>query len=93
METELDTTLDNIAAKEGVKGVLVADTLGLCLGARGVALPESAPFITSLANASRSLQDQDESDPKERMPNITVDYGNTKVVIRNHGSFALAVYM
>ncbi|CAO3597425.1 unnamed protein product [Absidia cylindrospora] len=93
METELETTLDNIAGKEGVKGVLVADTLGLCLGVRGVAIPENAPFITSLATASRSLQDQNDTDSKAHYPTVTVDYDNMKVVIRNHGGFALAVFM
>ncbi|KAI8086122.1 uncharacterized protein BX664DRAFT_334962 [Halteromyces radiatus] len=93
MEAELNTTLDNIASKEGVKGVLISDTMGLCLGVRGIAIPENAPFITSLATASRSLQDQDESDKKENYPTVTVEYDNMKVVIRDHGGFALAVFM
>ncbi|SAM03310.1 hypothetical protein [Absidia glauca] len=88
METELNTTLDNIAGKDGVKGVLIADTAGLCLGSRGIASPESAPFITSVASASRSLQQE----PSETDPTITIDYGNSKVIIRNHTGFALAVY-
>ncbi|CAO3643815.1 unnamed protein product [Cunninghamella echinulata] len=93
MDTDLNSKLDNIANKEGVKGVLITDEMGLCLGVRGIAKAENAAFITSIANASRSLQEQHELETKTEYPTITVDYENMKVAIKPHGSFTLAIFL
>ncbi|KAG2233674.1 hypothetical protein BDF21DRAFT_457831 [Thamnidium elegans] len=90
MESELISTLDNLANKEGVKGVLVADEKGLCLGVRGIAKPESSAFITSIANTARNLENTRD---KVECPTINVEYENNQVVIRNEGTFTLAIYM
>ncbi|GAA5808372.1 hypothetical protein MFLAVUS_001763 [Mucor flavus] len=90
MESELISTLDNLANKEGVKGVLVADEKGLCLGVRGIAKPESSAFITSIANTARNLENTQD---KVECPTINVEYENNQVVIRNEGTFTLAIYM
>ncbi|KAI7903079.1 uncharacterized protein BX663DRAFT_509487 [Cokeromyces recurvatus] len=91
MESELITTLDNIANREGVKGVLVADERGFCLGARGLAKPESAAFITSIANTARNLDNIQED--KAECPTINIEYENSQVIIRNEGTFTLAIFM
>ncbi|KAI8083326.1 uncharacterized protein B0P05DRAFT_536922 [Gilbertella persicaria] len=91
METELINTLDSISNKEGVRGVLVADEKGLCLGVRGIAQSESAAFITSIANAARHLDMAQED--KVECPTINLEYENNKVVIRNEGTFTLAIFM
>ncbi|KAG2196350.1 uncharacterized protein EV154DRAFT_524916 [Mucor mucedo] len=91
MESELISTLDNLANKEGVKGVLVADEKGLCLGVRGIAKPETAAFITSLANTARHLEHTHED--KVECPTMNVEYENNQIVIRNEGTFTLAIFM
>ncbi|CAO3634228.1 unnamed protein product [Mucor hiemalis] len=91
MEAELISTLDNLASKEGVKGVLVADEKGLCLGVRGIAKRETAAFITAIANTARNLENTQED--KVECPTINVEYENNQVVIRNEGTFTLAIFM
>ncbi|KAI8346179.1 hypothetical protein BD560DRAFT_411374 [Blakeslea trispora] len=91
MEEELIATLDNLSAKEGVKGVLVADEKGLCLGVRGIARSESAAFITSIANSARHLDKTQED--KLECPTIHLQYENNQVVVRNEGTFTLAIFM
>ncbi|EPB81236.1 hypothetical protein HMPREF1544_12059 [Mucor circinelloides 1006PhL] len=91
MESELISTLDNLANKEGVKGVLVADEKGLCLGVRGIAKPDAAAFITSVANTARNLDNT--QDNKVECPTINIEFENNHVVIRNEGTFTLAIFM
>ncbi|CAO3612390.1 unnamed protein product [Cunninghamella blakesleeana] len=93
MDTNFSNTLHSIANKEGVKGVLIADEMGLCLGVRGIAKPENAPFITSIANASRSLQEQHALENKAEYPTVTVDYDNMKIAIKPGGSFTVAIFL
>ncbi|KAG1118654.1 hypothetical protein G6F42_013147 [Rhizopus arrhizus] len=107
MESELISTLDNLANKEGVKGVLVADEKGLCLGGescvsvlcthmliktvRGIAKPDAAAFITSVANTARNLDNT--QDNKVECPTINIEFENNHGVIRNEGTFTLAIFM
>ncbi|KAI8992398.1 hypothetical protein BDB01DRAFT_778343 [Pilobolus umbonatus] len=91
MESELISTLNNISSKEGVKGVLVSDETGLCLGVRGIARPESAAFITSIAKMASNIQ-RVEADKLE-YPTINLEYENNQVIIRNEGTFTLAIFM
>ncbi|CAO3700736.1 unnamed protein product [Rhizopus microsporus] len=91
MDSELVSTLDSIYSKEGVKGVLVADEKGFCLGVRGIASPESAAFITAIANAANHLDNY--SDDKVDHPTINVEYEGSQVVVRNEGLFTLAIFM
>ncbi|KAI9274351.1 hypothetical protein BDA99DRAFT_497244 [Phascolomyces articulosus] len=94
MDQELNSTLDQIASKEDVKGVLLADEMGLCLGARGIAKSDAAANAAAIARTARelalpSLEDQD----KSQYPTITLAFEHSKVVIRNEGSFTLAIFM
>ncbi|KAI8638648.1 hypothetical protein BD408DRAFT_422744 [Parasitella parasitica] len=91
MESELIATLDNLANKEGVKGVLVADEKGLCLGVRGIAKADAAAFITSIANTARNLDNTQED--KVECPTINIEFENNQVIIRNEGTFTLAIFM
>ncbi|KAI9478444.1 MAG: hypothetical protein EXX96DRAFT_248395 [Benjaminiella poitrasii] len=91
MDSELISTLNNIASKEGIKGVLVADERGLCLGVRGVAKPELAAFIASIANTARNLDNTQED--KAECHTINIEYENNQIVIRNEGTFTLAIFM
>ncbi|CEP08061.1 hypothetical protein [Parasitella parasitica] len=74
MESELIATLDSLANKEGVKGVLVADEKGFCLGVRGIAKPGTAAFITSIANTARNLDNIQED--KAECPTINIEFEN-----------------
>ncbi|RCH83307.1 hypothetical protein CU098_008438, partial [Rhizopus stolonifer] len=76
--------------KEGVKGVLVTDEKGFCLGVRGIASPESSAFITAIANAANNLEES--LDDKVEYPFINIEYENNRIVIRNEGMFTLAVF-
>ncbi|CAO3702121.1 unnamed protein product [Rhizopus stolonifer] len=91
MELELISTLDALYSKEGIKGVLIADEKGFCLGVRGVASPNSAAFITAAANAADHLGGS--SEDKSECPTINLEYENSQVVIRNEGAFTLAIFM
>ncbi|KAJ8655367.1 hypothetical protein O0I10_008859 [Lichtheimia ornata] len=95
METQLMTVLDDIANREGVQGVLIADEKGLCLGTRGVAKSETAAFAASIARTARELLPPGTTELNDRTdyPTINIDYKNHKVVIRNEGSFTLAIFM
>ncbi|KAI8376313.1 uncharacterized protein BYT42DRAFT_574168 [Radiomyces spectabilis] len=93
MEAGLISLLDTIADKDGVKGVLLADDMGLCLGARGIAKPDSAAFIAAIASTSQELNNQGEPDANAQYPTITVEYEESKVVIRNEGAFTVAIFM
>ncbi|KAI8884705.1 hypothetical protein K501DRAFT_293925 [Backusella circina FSU 941] len=91
LESELINTLNTISNKEGVKGVLVADEKGFCLGARGIAKHESAAFITSIANSARQFDST--QDDKVEYPTVNIEYENNHVIIRNEGNFTLAIFM
>ncbi|CAO3702120.1 unnamed protein product [Rhizopus stolonifer] len=70
MELELISTLDALYSKEGIKGVLIADEKGFCLGAS----PNSAAFITAAANAADHLGGS--SEDKSECPTINLEYEN-----------------
>ncbi|KAI9257595.1 hypothetical protein BY458DRAFT_518679 [Sporodiniella umbellata] len=91
MDAELISTLDNVFTKEGIKGVLVVDDKGHCLGVRGMARPEAAAFITAMVNAAHALEEY--SEDKVEYPTIHVEYENSQVVIRNEGGFTLAIFL
>ncbi|KAG1448708.1 hypothetical protein G6F46_010868 [Rhizopus delemar] len=91
MDSELISTLDALYNKEGVKGVLVADEKGFCLGVRGIASPESSAFITAVANAANNLGES--SEDKAECPTVNIEFENSQVVIRNEGAFTLAIFM
>ncbi|KAI8066614.1 hypothetical protein BC940DRAFT_333925 [Gongronella butleri] len=94
MDTDLNSTLDTIASEEGVQGVLVVDSMGFSMGARGDATKESAAFIASMATAAISLQQQTNgAEAKSDYPIITVEHNSRKIVIRPQGTFTLAIFM
>ncbi|KAI9317320.1 hypothetical protein BX666DRAFT_2027394 [Dichotomocladium elegans] len=78
METQLLNTLGTIANREGVKGVLLADEMGLCLGAKGIATSDAAAFAASIARTARDLLPP-ASEPldKAQYPTIRLDYEHT----------------
>lgn len=69
----------------------MSDETGLCLGVRGIAKPESAAFITSIAKMASHLHQIE--DNKIEYPTINIEYENNQVIIRNEGTFTLAVFM
>ncbi|KAI7827183.1 hypothetical protein BC939DRAFT_445995 [Gamsiella multidivaricata] len=93
METGINNILSKLTESEGVIGVLIADEHGLCLGARGIAKASSAGFIASIAAHARELTElKAPSDLKEDTPTISVDYGNSTILIRSEGNHTLAVW-
>ncbi|ORY94160.1 hypothetical protein BCR43DRAFT_495973 [Syncephalastrum racemosum] len=91
MDERLTATLDSIANTEGVKGVLLADANGLCLGTRGMAKAEGAAYISSIVKHARALAPADIQE-RSQYPTVQLDYENTKVILRNEGSFTLAIF-
>ncbi|KAH8550617.1 hypothetical protein BGW37DRAFT_521288 [Umbelopsis sp. PMI_123] len=73
MESSLEQVLDKISEKDGVKGVLLADESGLCLGARGVAKAEGAAFVSSIANSANSLGDVSEIEDKSQYSTVSIE--------------------
>ncbi|CAG8458704.1 13588_t:CDS:2 [Ambispora leptoticha] len=65
MEDKIETVLDELNKAEGVKGVLVADKHGLCLGTRGIAKPSSAGFVAAVASNARELYQHDEQNRRQ----------------------------
>ncbi|KAI9005842.1 protein HBXIP [Phycomyces nitens] len=92
MDAELMATLDSIANKDGVKGVLLADDTGLCLGARGIAKPAASAFVASIANTALELSERGETEDKSQYPTIHLEYEHHKLIIRNEGAFTLAIF-
>ncbi|KAG2182961.1 hypothetical protein INT44_005942 [Umbelopsis vinacea] len=92
MEYSLEQVLDKISEKEGVKGVLVADESGLCLGTRGIAKSAGAAFVASIANSARSLSDVSEIEDKSQYSTVSIELESYKIIIRNEGSFTIAVF-
>ncbi|KAL1932391.1 hypothetical protein VTP01DRAFT_9447 [Rhizomucor pusillus] len=94
METDLNNTLDSISSREGVKGVVLADENGLCIGTRGIGKSEAAAFVSSIAITARDLlEPAAEAQGRSQYPTITVQYEHSKVIIRNEGAFTLAIFM
>ncbi|KAI8346673.1 hypothetical protein B0O80DRAFT_467370 [Mortierella sp. GBAus27b] len=88
METGINNILNKLTESEGVIGVLIADDHGLCLGARGIAKASSAGFIASIASHAKELTENSTEDT----PTISVDYGNSTILIRKEGNHTLAVW-
>ncbi|CAG8726616.1 13507_t:CDS:2, partial [Racocetra persica] len=62
---------------EGVKGVLVADAHGLCIGARGTANPNCAGFVTAIATHAKALND----DSNSQAPTTKIEADNSWVYL------------
>ncbi|CAG8570229.1 13352_t:CDS:2 [Dentiscutata heterogama] len=73
MESAIDTVLESLIKTEGVKGVLVADAHGLCIGARGIANPNCAGFVTAIATHAKALSD----DPNSQAPTTKIEADNS----------------
>ncbi|KAI8831268.1 hypothetical protein BC829DRAFT_409782 [Chytridium lagenaria] len=91
MEETLDDVLDGISQSEGVKGVLLTDAEGLCLGARGKAQPSTAGSITSISNrAHRIAQESGRGDLEEATVSIETDTG--RIVVRQEHGTTIAIF-
>ncbi|CAG8509011.1 2178_t:CDS:2 [Funneliformis mosseae] len=69
MESAVLSFLDSLIGSEGVKGALIADEHGLCLGVKGIANSNSAGFISAIATYAKSLHD----DPNVQVPTIKIE--------------------
>ncbi|CAG8433831.1 9594_t:CDS:2 [Ambispora gerdemannii] len=86
MEDKIETVIDELNKAEGVKGVLVADKHGLCLGARGIANPSSAGFVAAVASNARELYQHDEQNRRQGLiDNNNID-GNSGGLITSNNS-------
>ncbi|KAM3586083.1 hypothetical protein VKS41_002613 [Umbelopsis sp. WA50703] len=92
MEASFNQVLDQISDQEGVKGVLLVDESGLCLGARGIAKSAGAGFIASIAHSARGLGDVSEIEDKSQYPTVSIELDSMKIIVRNEGSFTIAVF-
>nr|CAG8454483.1 101_t:CDS:2 [Entrophospora candida] len=55
MESSIVSVLDSLINTDGVKGVLVTDKHGLCLGVRGIANSVCSGFISSIAKYAKNF--------------------------------------
>ncbi|CAB4399903.1 hypothetical protein RhiirA5_351673 [Rhizophagus irregularis] len=88
MESAVVSVLDSLIKSEEVKGVLIADEHGLCLGAKGIVNPNSAGFISAIATHAKSLHD----DPNIQAPIIKIETEKLTILIQNNGNYTLAVF-
>ncbi|CAG8455991.1 271_t:CDS:2 [Diversispora eburnea] len=61
METAVISVLESLIKTDGVKGVLIADEHGLCLGALGTANPNCSGIIREIATHAKSLNEDSNS--------------------------------
>uniref|UniRef100_A0A7S1GC23 Late endosomal/lysosomal adaptor and MAPK and MTOR activator 5 n=1 Tax=Bicosoecida sp. CB-2014 TaxID=1486930 RepID=A0A7S1GC23_9STRA len=73
-------------AVQPVRGVVVADSHGLCLAARGDGASASAGRVASLAQRASSLGGSGEE------PVVAIETDTTTVLIRRTGGVSVAVY-
>ncbi|KAF9992195.1 hypothetical protein BGZ80_003010, partial [Entomortierella chlamydospora] len=60
---------------------------------RGIAKASSAGFIASIAAHAKELTElKAGADLKDDTPTISVDYGNSTILIRSEGNHTLAVW-
>ncbi|CAG8618641.1 8617_t:CDS:2 [Paraglomus occultum] len=57
MESAIDSVLEGLSKADNVKGVLVADGNGLCIGARGIANPSLSGYVVAVAEQAKDLAD------------------------------------
>ncbi|CAG8547126.1 16675_t:CDS:10 [Acaulospora morrowiae] len=89
MEDGISSVLESLIKSDGVKGVLIADEHGLCLGARGTAKNHCSGIITAIATHAKTLQD----DPASKSPIIKIEVDNSTILIINDdGNRTLAVF-
>lgn len=83
MERGLHKFLDDMSQVASVKGCLLADEQGLCLGARGWISPQSSGVITALAQQAELLEPGSMNHPVVILENDTRQcyiHGNGKIV-------------
>eukprot|EP00753_Platysulcus_tardus_P002854 PLAT11964.1.p2 GENE.PLAT11964.1~~PLAT11964.1.p2 ORF type:complete len:119 (+),score=39.69 PLAT11964.1:87-443(+) len=81
-------TLDELASKESVVGVLIADGNGLCVGTRGVADSSAAGYLASLLSRSESLAPPDSDTPAV----VTIETKGHRIVVSRAGALTVATY-
>ncbi|KAG9296160.1 hypothetical protein G9A89_014752 [Geosiphon pyriformis] len=77
MEDKIEILIEKLYKTDGVKGVLIADQNGLCLGARGIGHASSAGFITAIASNAKSLYKLDEQQRRAKNDGIIINSGNS----------------
>ncbi|KAK9708249.1 hypothetical protein K7432_009764 [Basidiobolus ranarum] len=90
METNLETILNNVMNKEGVKGVLLADQNGLCLASKGIAPPSASGFISSIANRAQDLMLTQENDAPAI--SVSIESQEHTIIVRKENEMTLAIY-
>ncbi|KND01733.1 uncharacterized protein SPPG_03526 [Spizellomyces punctatus DAOM BR117] len=79
---------------ESVTGILLVDSEGLCLSAKGVAPPLAAGYIASIAlRASRLAQHHSSNTEKDdSLPTVCIESSAMNILIRQDDEMTLAVY-
>eukprot|EP01099_Mayorella_cantabrigiensis_P008728 TRINITY_DN82_c0_g1_i1.p1 TRINITY_DN82_c0_g1~~TRINITY_DN82_c0_g1_i1.p1 ORF type:complete len:105 (-),score=32.73 TRINITY_DN82_c0_g1_i1:66-344(-) len=89
MDEQFDRAFSQIAAQPGVKGVLCADSLGLCIKESGFAASRSSGFVTAISTLAQKLAD---SDSIYVNPIVTIETDKTTVLIQQHDGIVTAIY-
>ncbi|KAI9298488.1 hypothetical protein K502DRAFT_346074 [Neoconidiobolus thromboides FSU 785] len=90
MDSEIDKMIEECLADESVNGILITDDNGLCLLARGTASSSASGYLASIG---RRVKEIGEFHNKENEnPSICLQLKNSKVFIKNHRSYTIAMY-
>ncbi|XP_033647187.1 ragulator complex protein LAMTOR5-like [Asterias rubens] len=87
MESNLERLLEETMTGPGVVGVLCADKQGLCLSAKGTALPESAGLITALSQQAALLKPESTATPV-----ICLESDKGNILVKSHEDTTLVIH-
>ncbi|ORX75989.1 hypothetical protein BCR32DRAFT_284675 [Anaeromyces robustus] len=85
MENQFENTIQKYSSMENVKGILVTDNNGLCLGSKGNIKSNSAAYVSSLINRATEIS-LDSSKPI-----ISIDTDNTNFLISSENDITVAL--
>ncbi|ORX47084.1 hypothetical protein BCR36DRAFT_97385 [Piromyces finnis] len=85
MENQFENTIQKYSSMEDVKGILVTDNNGLCLGCKGTINSNKAAYVSSLVNRAQSISLDNSK------PTISIETDNTNFLISSENEIMVAL--
>ncbi|KAG4098718.1 hypothetical protein H8356DRAFT_1038954 [Neocallimastix lanati (nom. inval.)] len=85
MENQFENTIQKYSSMEDVKGILVTDNNGLCLGSKGAIKSNTAAYVSSLISRATEIS-LDSSKPA-----ISIETDNSNFLISSENDITVAL--
>ncbi|RKP12934.1 hypothetical protein BJ684DRAFT_20549 [Piptocephalis cylindrospora] len=91
LEGPVEQMLDNTMKEDGVRAVILVDSLGLCVASRGPVSPDASGLILALSRQAQILTEAS-TEEQENQVVTKIETSQGSIYIRTGSSYIVGVY-